>query len=79
MGQLSDGDRLPSSRALARELGVSRSVTEQAYDQLVAEGWLEARRGSGTYVSRHAMQVTERSFMRGRCRAGAGTCAAPPR
>lgn len=50
-GTLARGDRLPSSRALAAELGVSRSVTEQAYEQLLAEGWLEARRGSGTYVA----------------------------
>ena len=50
-GTLGRGDRLPSSRALAAELGVSRSVTEQAYEQLLAEGWLEARRGSGTYVA----------------------------
>ena len=34
------GDRLPSSRALAADLAVSRSVTEQAYEQLLAEGWL---------------------------------------
>ena len=40
------GDRLPSSRALATDLGVSRALTEQAYDQLVAEGWLEGRHGS---------------------------------
>lgn len=50
-GTLARGDRLPSSRALAADLGVSRSVTEQAYEQLLAEGWLEARRGSGTYVA----------------------------
>ena len=50
-GTLSRGDRLPSSRALATDLGVSRSVTEQAYEQLLAEGWLEARRGAGTYVA----------------------------
>ncbi|MFE6648906.1 PLP-dependent aminotransferase family protein [Nocardioides sp. NPDC057772] len=50
-GTLATGDRLPSSRALAADLGVSRAVTEQAYDQLTAEGWLEARRGSGTYVT----------------------------
>ncbi|MEU0314408.1 PLP-dependent aminotransferase family protein [Nocardioides sp. NPDC006273] len=50
-GALGAGDRLPSSRALATDLGVSRAVTEQAYDQLTAEGWLEARRGSGTYVA----------------------------
>ncbi|MEP9381380.1 PLP-dependent aminotransferase family protein [Nocardioides sp. KR10-350] len=49
-GTLVRGDRLPSSRALATDLGVSRSVTEQAYEQLLAEGWLETRRGSGTYV-----------------------------
>ncbi|WP_418275199.1 PLP-dependent aminotransferase family protein [Isoptericola jiangsuensis] len=53
-GSLRTGDRVPSTRALAVELGVSRAVTEQAYDQLVAEGWLEARRGSGTFVASHA-------------------------
>ena len=50
-GTLPVGQRLPSTRALAGDLGVSRSVTEQAYDQLTAEGWLESRRGSGTYVA----------------------------
>ena len=45
------GSRLPSTRALAADLGVSRSVTEQAFDQLAAEGWLETRRGSGTFVA----------------------------
>ncbi|MCF4120856.1 PLP-dependent aminotransferase family protein [Antribacter sp. KLBMP9083] len=50
-GTLTRGDRLPSSRALAADLGVSRSVAEQAYDQLRAEAWLEARHGSGTFVA----------------------------
>ncbi|WP_127480249.1 PLP-dependent aminotransferase family protein [Nocardioides pantholopis] len=50
-GRLGAGDRLPSSRALAVELGVARAVTEQAYGQLVAEGWLEGRHGSGTFVA----------------------------
>ncbi len=50
-GALAVGDRLPSSRALATDLRISRAVAEQAYDQLVAEGWLEGRRGSGTYVA----------------------------
>ncbi|HEY7101532.1 MAG TPA: PLP-dependent aminotransferase family protein [Mycobacteriales bacterium] len=50
-GGLPVGARLPSTRSLATDLGVSRSVTEQAYDQLVAEGWIEGRRGSGTYVA----------------------------
>ena len=49
-GTLRAGDRLPSTRALAVQLGVSRTVTAAAYDQLLAEGWLGARRGSGTYV-----------------------------
>ncbi len=50
-GGLPVGRRLPSTRALAADLRVSRSVTEQAYDQLTAEGWLDSRRGSGTYVA----------------------------
>ena len=50
-GALAKGSRLPSIRALALDLGVARSVVEQAYDQLLAEAWLEARRGSGTYVA----------------------------
>lgn len=58
-GALRTGDRLPSSRALAADLGVSRAVTEQAYDQLTAEGWLEARRGSGTYVTATRTPATE--------------------
>lgn len=50
-GTLTAGDRLPSSRALAADLGVARAVVEQAYDQLLAEAWVETRRGSGTYVA----------------------------
>lgn len=50
-GGLDAGVRLPSSRALASELSVSRAVVEQAYDQLCAEGWLRARRGAGTFVA----------------------------
>jgi GntR family transcriptional regulator/MocR family aminotransferase len=51
-GRLAPGDRLPSSRALAADLGVARGVVVEAYAQLVAEGWLDARRGSGTRVAR---------------------------
>src|SRR5262245_55897904 len=39
-GQLAEGDRLPASRALAGDLGVSRGVVSDAYMQLAAEGWL---------------------------------------
>lgn len=50
-GRLPAGTRLPSSRALARELGTARAVVEQAYAQLVAEGWLVGRAGAGTFVA----------------------------
>ena len=43
--------RLPASRALAAQLGVSRGVVTDAYEQLTAEGWLAARRGAGTVVA----------------------------
>lgn len=50
-GHLRGGDRLPSTRALAGRLGVSRTVTAAAYEQLHAEGWIAGRHGSGTYVT----------------------------
>ncbi len=50
-GVLSTGDRLPSTRDLAAVLGVSRTVVTTAYAQLFAEGWLEGRHGSGTYIA----------------------------
>lgn len=50
-GALAPGTRLPSTRRLAGDLGVSRAVAEQAWDQLRAEGWLQARQGSGSWVS----------------------------
>jgi len=56
-GNLAAGARLPASRVLARDLEVSRHTVERAFDQLVAEGFLLRRRGSGTYV---ASDVPER-------------------
>ncbi len=50
-GQLTAGDRLPSTRALAAELGVSRNTVMAAFEQLIAEGYLEGQAGSGTYVA----------------------------
>ncbi|MEM8601389.1 MAG: PLP-dependent aminotransferase family protein [Bacteroidota bacterium] len=47
---LSAGARLPASRVLARDLGVSRTTVELAYDELVAEGFVVRRRGAGTFV-----------------------------
>ncbi|MEI5674795.1 MULTISPECIES: winged helix-turn-helix domain-containing protein [unclassified Nocardioides] len=49
-GRLVPGDRLPPTRSLARDLGVSRTTVATAYERLVAEGFLEARVGDGTYV-----------------------------
>ncbi len=49
-GQLPPGTRLPASRALAQDLGVARSTVVTAYDQLVAEGYLEAIQGAGIFV-----------------------------
>jgi GntR family transcriptional regulator/MocR family aminotransferase len=49
--KLSAGARLPSTRALARTLGVSRNTVLNAYEMLVADALLAARRGSGTHVS----------------------------
>jgi GntR family transcriptional regulator/MocR family aminotransferase len=50
-GRLSPGSRLPSSRALARDLGIARNTVVDAYGQLVDEGWLSARPGSGTSIA----------------------------
>ena len=50
-GQLAPGTRLPSSRALAADLKLSRGVVVEAYEQLVAEGRLLARQGAGTVVA----------------------------
>jgi GntR family transcriptional regulator/MocR family aminotransferase len=49
-GRLAPGARLPASRVLARDLGVSRRLVVDAYEQLRAEGYLDGRTGAGTYV-----------------------------
>ncbi len=50
-GRLTAGTRLPSTRALAADLHVSRGLVTEAYEQLTAEGYLRSGRGSGTWVS----------------------------
>jgi GntR family transcriptional regulator/MocR family aminotransferase len=67
-GRLSAGERLPSSRALAGELGVSRGLVLECYEQLGAEGYLSTRLGSATRVAERA-QVPQIS----------AAVAAPPR
>lgn len=60
-GRLAPGSRLPSTRTLAAELGVARGTVSSAYDQLVAEGFLNARTGSGTVVASLSATVTHAS------------------
>ncbi|WP_427171820.1 PLP-dependent aminotransferase family protein [Arthrobacter sp. 92] len=50
-GRLSPGERLPSSRSMSKELGVSRGLVQSSYEQLEAEGYLLARGGSATRVA----------------------------
>lgn len=49
-GKLTAGARLPPTRVLASELGIARNTVIQVYEQLIAEGYLTGRTGSGTYV-----------------------------
>ncbi|WP_406370958.1 PLP-dependent aminotransferase family protein [Streptomyces sp. NBC_00647] len=72
-GRLVPGTRLPPYRSLAADLGVARNTVADAYAELVAEGWLTARQGSGTRV---AAGVTP---PHGRQRAGAASPGAPAR
>ncbi len=55
-GRLAAGSRLPSSRSLAAELGISRGVVSEAYGQLAAEGYLLARQGAPVRVA-HAVRA----------------------
>lgn len=57
-GALPPGARLPSSRQLAHTYGIARVTATQAYSQLAAEGYVEARSGSGTYVTPQLQPAT---------------------
>ena len=50
-GRLPPGHRLPATRALAADLGLARNSVATAYERLIAEGYLEARVGAGTFVA----------------------------
>ncbi|WP_435282423.1 PLP-dependent aminotransferase family protein [Streptomyces koelreuteriae] len=71
-GRLAPGTRLPPYRSLAADLGVARNTVADAYAELVAEGWLTARQGSGTRVAeraeplRPAARVPKKAPPRGR-------------
>src|SRR5580692_2123086 len=57
-GRLPGGERLPSSRELARDLGVSRGLVQNCYNQLLSEGYLTSRTGSATRVAEFARPET---------------------
>ncbi|WP_209927940.1 PLP-dependent aminotransferase family protein [Rhodococcus sp. PvR099] len=58
-GRLAPGALLPPSRTLAADLGIARNTVADAYAELVAEGWLTARRGSGTRVAPRAAPAAD--------------------
>ena len=75
-GRVAPGERLPSSRVLAREAKLARNTVLQAYEQLVAEGYAESRRGAGTFVIGALPEPGTRSKRPARTRAA--PAAAPP-
>jgi GntR family transcriptional regulator / MocR family aminotransferase len=76
--RLAPGAKLPSSRALAAELGVARSSVISAYEQLLAEGYLAGRIGSGTYVSSDLPEPIEHRRRGRRKQAGPSVLLPPP-
>ena len=58
-GTLRAGDRLPSTRVLATQLGVTRNTVVAAFDELVAQGWVSSRGAGGTHV---AVELPERKL-----------------
>jgi len=76
-GRLPAGSALPATRVLAADLGLSRGIVVEAYEQLIAEGYFTARRGAATRVAAsHAGAINER---RSRAAARAPLAAPPPR
>ena len=65
-GRFRSDTRVPSSRSLALDLGLSRKTVVEAFEQLAAEGYLEAKVGSGTYVSRALPQEIRKPQVRSR-------------
>ena len=63
-GKLQENDKLPPSRVLAKELGVSRIVVVEAYEQLLAEGYVTARQGAGTFVSKGVSMMSMKTSVR---------------
>ncbi|GAB3543499.1 aminotransferase-like domain-containing protein [Spirosoma fluminis] len=61
-GTLTAGQRLPGTRQLAELLNLHRQTIVAAYDEAMAQGWLESRTGSGTYVALHSQEARPQEF-----------------
>src|SRR5437764_13939441 len=61
-GELAEGIRLPTERALASELGINRTTVMNAYNELASEGLIEGHVGRGTIVRRSHFRYDEDSF-----------------
>jgi GntR family transcriptional regulator / MocR family aminotransferase len=77
-GRLRAGERLPSTRELARELGVSRGMVQECYGQLLAEGYLTTRTGSATRVADIGGQQAGGQQAGGQPAAAPATVSPPP-
>jgi GntR family transcriptional regulator len=63
-GRAQQGERLPTVRELAKELGVHFNTVARAYRQLEIEGWLSTRPGRGTFVWRNEQAITKHPQVR---------------
>src|SRR5579859_5532790 len=61
-GELAEGTRLPTERALAQELGVNRTTIMNAYNELASEGLIEGHVGRGTLVKRSYLDQSDEPF-----------------
>lgn len=66
-GTLSAGQRLPGTRLLANQLTLNRQTIVAAYDDLMAQGWLDSRAGSGTFVANHLPDLSPRPISNEQC------------
>lgn len=76
-GEFHSGRQLPSTREMAKQLSVSRLTVVNAYDQLIAEGYLESKRGAGTFVAEHLPEEFLQSPLVKQQKSGAKTASSP--
>lgn len=77
-GMLRAGDRLPSSREMGTELGISRNSVLQVFEQLTMEGFFETKTGAGTFVSAGADMLANRKKQQPAAAEKPARCAARP-